>query len=109
MSGVKEFESLLEEEGYDLISMGVNGKALRQATALRAVEILEKNKIPILGGDILVIKNNTIDYTYDNWDCDEEDFSEYEDYLQKSWAISRKYIHLFEDKDDAIYLYQIVI
>jgi hypothetical protein len=109
MNDIKEFESLLKQHGYDLRSIGVKGAALMQAHALKAIEILENQNIPILGGDVFVLKEKKIDFSYDNWYCDEEDFDNYEEYIRMSWETARKYIKLFKENDNEIYMFQIVI
>jgi hypothetical protein len=109
MNDIKEFELLLKKKGYNLLPIGVNGIALRKNHSLRAVEILENNKIPILGGDVFVLSNEKIEFSYDSWYCNEEDFNQYEEYLHNSWEVSRKYIELFKDTVREIYLFQIIL
>lgn len=76
--------------------------ALTVSDALVAVNLLEKEKMPILGADVLLEYEEGLKYLYQilgdeyiylNWYCDELDNENEEEYIQRSHNIAKQYIN----------------
>ena len=70
---VKKGEKIFGEliyKAFPLIKYGIEGShefAWESENVFDAIEILKGKKILIIGGDVCLIKNERIEYTYDNW------------------------------------------
>jgi len=53
---------------------------LKSDDALKFIELLKKNDAYILGGDVMQKVDNKIDFTYDSWYSDPEQYSKEESY-----------------------------
>ncbi|WP_308698858.1 Imm40 family immunity protein [uncultured Thomasclavelia sp.] len=81
------------DKAVSLVSMGINEVCWSYEDVKDIVDYLSKNNCVILGGDILIKKNNEFIYTYDNWfvaknpyePCDKK-------YIERSRDESIKYI-----------------
>ena len=86
--------SFICENGIALsnINPGSDELALKIEDGLTAIDLLRHEKIPILGGDILAIKNGVLTYTYENWYCNEKSTEKRIDYLNRSYDVAVEYI-----------------
>ena len=105
----KEYMSLLEREGYPLTNIGIKEIALNKPSAIKAIEILSKTSIGILGGDVYIIVNGKIEITYDNWYCNEKTFNNYFEFLRESCAIAKAYIRRYKESDVGTVLFTLVL
>ena len=95
---VKEILSV----GVPLTEIGVENWALMKVQALQALDKLEEIKVAILGGDVLSVKNNRIQYNYDNWYCNIEEHESDEDFIIRSLDVARKYICNYQCQGEEI-------
>lgn len=70
--------------------IGVDEFALLKSDALKALQMLQEHRIPVLGGDVYCNDNGKIKYTYDNWYCDRENNENNDEYALRS-IINAKY------------------
>lgn len=91
-------------EAISLSVIGINEYAWDFGCIVEIISILRRKKIPILGGDVFIIKNGIINTTYDSWYFNAKTDCDYEDSYNK--AIN--FIQIFEEKEDK-YVYSIVI
>ena len=61
------FELDVENQGIDLKCIGSCGIAWSRDIILEILEFSFREKLNILGGDVLKIIDNKLYYTYDNW------------------------------------------
>lgn len=91
-------------EALSLSAIGINEYAWNYNSIVEIIPILREKRIPILGGDVYIIKNGIIKQTCDSWyynvkiDCDYEG----------SYKRTIDYINIFEGKEDK-YVYSIVV
>ncbi|MBO4827121.1 MAG: hypothetical protein J5506_07820 [Prevotella sp.] len=90
-----------QDKGYDLKELCgfsdnvvVIKKALKKHDALKVLDLYYELAIPVLGGDVLYLKDSgLLDFTYDNWSTDylktESDYL----YLKSSIEASKDYIN----------------
>lgn len=97
----KRLNEFFQGKGYDLgkfqgfpdNAMVIN-KALNKEDALKVLDLYDELFIPVLGGDVLYLKDNgSLDYTYDNWCIDRLQTDTYFQFLKKSIDVSKDYIN----------------
>lgn len=89
-----------QDKGYDLRKFQgfpdnsmVISKALNKEDALNVLDLYYELFIPVLGGDVLYLKQNGIlDYTNDNWCIDRLHKETYSQFLKRSIDTSKDYI-----------------
>lgn len=74
-----------------------------------AVKILEKKNIPILGGDVCIIKDKKLVYTYDNWDTSKVDDSKNISTFERTTRYINDYIYTMKIKNIDISNYLFII
>ncbi len=93
-SEMRKYFNFIVENGIPLsnINPGSDELALKIEDSLIAIDLLRHEKIPVLGGDILIIKNGVLTYTYENWYCNEKSAEKKNDYVNRSCDIAIEYI-----------------
>lgn len=97
----KILSEFFQGKGYDLRRFQgtpdndiVISKALNKENALNLLDLCFELFIPVLGGDVLCLKDNgSLDYTYDNWCIDRLQAETYYQFLKRSIDISKDYIN----------------
>jgi hypothetical protein len=104
MKKISIYLDFLKEKGRLLseINSGSDEIALATDDALQALNLLNDNQVPILGGDILSEKENGSlvyacqlwgsEYYYLNWYCNKINNENQEDYTNRSYIIAKKSI-----------------
>lgn len=69
------------------------------------IEIFDKKKIPILGGDVYKMVNGNICKTYDSWYINKSNEC---DFYIKSYEKAISYISNYEKRNEAQFIYSIV-
>lgn len=89
--------------------MGINEVCWKYEDVKYIVDYLYKNNCVILGGDILIKKNDEYLYTYDNWfvEKNSEDMS-YIEYVEKSRNETIKYINEYVNDNGKNFYFVIV-
>jgi hypothetical protein len=95
-----EYRTLLESKGIPLQGLGVAETALGRDDALRAVDLLHRASIAILGGDVYFKKATRIESTYDSWHSDRIDGEDHDSFVSRSCLDSKNYIEKFPSTGD---------
>jgi hypothetical protein len=94
--------------GRSLENLGIRNWALERNDALAALQRLAEIEVPVLGGDVVVAKNGSLEISYDNWYCnrmrEETDLA----FLSRSIEVAREFILQYQAKSDVKYLFAIV-
>lgn len=91
----------------EILSVGITlpdyglGWGLDKASALSALLELRQSMIPVLGGDVLILKEGRWVHTYDNWYCDRSPNEPYDDYCLRSNEVTKEYIQKYPTNDDS--------
>ncbi len=98
-----EYLELLER-GQSLQVIGLNETGLLKEDALAAVAMLEAADVPILGGDVWLVKGDTDNHAnYDvwgNWATQRRTNEADDAYAARSWDDSRRYIEAGPDPQE---------
>jgi hypothetical protein len=101
MNYSENYQFLLDEYGVRLHQLGLDDVALESEYALRAVKILQNERLPILGGDVFFKEGDNVRLAYANWYAaklaDESDLA----YVERSCQVALKYIAEFPTKKDS--------
>lgn len=102
MSNLSEYIELIRKEGIPLseINTGSNEYALSIDISLKAIDLLKKSSIPILGGDIMSYTLGKLAYTYENWYTERTADEDKDGYLNRSYDNAKKYIEQFKLLND---------
>lgn len=92
-------------KGYCLKELGIFEYAWTLDDIENIIVILDKKKIPILGGDVYRIHNKKICSTYDSWYIN---LSDEIDFYNKSYEKAISYISDYEKKNEGKFIYSIV-
>jgi hypothetical protein len=92
MRSSEQYERLLHTCGVSLHALSISEIALERSDALVGVELLRRDGIAILGGDVYVKSGTTIEPAYANWYTDPKVGEGSEDYLSRSWTSAEEYI-----------------
>ncbi len=68
------------------------------------IDLYEKEKIPILGGDVYKKVKNKFLPAYDNWCIDKEIYMTDKEYLEKSILETRIYIQNYSKKENIVFV-----
>lgn len=93
------------DNGICLKELGISEYAWALEDIKNIICIFEKEKIPILGGDVYKIVNGTISRTYDSWYLNREDESY--SYI-KSYEKTISYISGYENGKEGEFIYSII-
>ena len=70
--------------GIALNHFGINNWALTKEQVLDLLNEFKRYNVIILGGDIIKLKKEDVEYTYDNWSCNKRKKETCEDYCKRS-------------------------
>ena len=93
-----------KNEALSLSVIGINEYAWNYDSIVEMIPLLRETRLPILGGDVYIIKNGIAKPTYDSWYYEVKSDCDYENNKKKTID----YIKIFEGKDDK-YMYSIVV
>lgn len=96
----KELPPDILRKGYSLEHLGIGEIAWRKDEIISIIKILNKKKIPVLGGDVYKVINGKIEITYDNWYMDNDGKP---DYVEKSLSKVITYIGEYESVNGNIH------
>lgn len=88
------YRDFLKTYGHPLsnINPGSDEIALNIHDALLAIEFLKEAQVAILGGDILSDESGKLTYTYENWYCEKLNNESNDEYLTRSYLITKAYL-----------------
>lgn len=91
--------------GYSLAHLGIGEMAWKRDEIVSIIQILRKNNIPVLGGDVYKILNGKIEITYDNWYMNDDGNS---DFAERSLNKVVSYIEEYESANGNDFVYTLV-
>ena len=97
------------ENGYSLMSLGIDAYAFPKQQALNIISRLRKNHIPIPGGDVYCFNNGLLTDSCDSWYCNLEIGETQQQFVQRSCLVAEKYIESYPENDIVKNLFSIVI
>ncbi len=100
MSTCKEFQKLLALNGIVLNDLGLSDIALLRSHALRGIEILRDNSIPVLGGDVYYRKDGKTFVAFANWHCEPNKFEDINSFAVRSYNSAFEYISKYPNSED---------
>jgi hypothetical protein len=109
MTDKPTYLQFLASTGMSLQQLGLEDIALQREDALTAVEILQQQSIPILGGDVYFVRDGRAEPAYANWHCDSRTDERPADYLSRSCQDARQYITAFPDRDGVTPVFVLVV
>ena len=109
MTCSKEYQDLLEGKGVALMDLGLRDVALNHEDTLAALDILEKESIPVLGGDVYLERYGEYEPAYANWAINSRGAETRDDYLRLSWDYSRAYLHNYRTPSGSEPLFVLVV
>lgn len=71
---------------------GIDSVAFTLEDAIRILDVLEKELVPILGGDVYMLDGAELRPTYQNWSCERLDGQDMASFVHDSCARARKYL-----------------
>lgn len=98
MQGINDKYEILSSflsKGISLVNMGINEICWAYDDILDIINYLYKKEYAILGGDVLVKNNGSIQYTYDNWYVEKKEYESLSKYLKRCRDESINYINKY--------------
>ena len=90
--------------GMLLEEMGISEIAWDYPVVTRVIEIAQKEKCFILGGDVYKVENEKVESTYDSWYANKSEVT-----TEESLCKAKKFIENYHQKQGKGYLYTLVI
>jgi hypothetical protein len=103
------YTEILNKHGRSLQDIGSKDVALPREMVLKAIDALRGSNIAILGIDVIEIKDDYPQYTYDNSGCEREDYGSLEDYRRSSWDRIEQYLLNYPDPLDGTTWYALCV
>jgi hypothetical protein len=75
--------------------------------ALKVLEVLQKERLAVAGGDVCARKDGALTYTYDNWSCEPIKNERFEVYAPRSITQALDYIKRYPEREGAVVMYVI--
>lgn len=91
-----------------LIPNSGNNVAYSKCEALRMISCFEEQGIPVLGGDVFLLKDNIPSLTYDNWYCDKNPQESNQEYVIRSCKKAYEYVSTYNSADSIEVLFSLV-
>jgi hypothetical protein len=111
MAKISDYLNFLHAKGIALsdTNPGSTEYALKLEDVFSAVDLLNTSNTAILGGDILSKKNGKLNYTYENWYCQQQDKEESDKFISRSHLITREYIYGLINNPNYKYHYAVLV
>lgn len=93
---------------FNLNGLGINNVAYSKCEALRMIGCFEEQGIPVLGGDVFLLKDNIPSLTYDNWYCDKNPQESDQEYVIQSCKKAYEYVSTYNSADSNKVLFSLV-
>ena len=108
MSNMTDVEKFISQVGYSLSDIGINGFGLKSQDALQLIDILSAKSIPILGGDVCIMKEGEANLTYDNWFCQKTSSENFSEYCERTYHVAKTYIRGYAPPSQGVALFNLV-
>ncbi len=107
----QKFLDYIKKVGRPLseINLGSSEYGLKPEDALKVIELLKTENVPILGGDVLVEQDGRLEYTYVNWYLDILENQNKIEYAGQSYVKAQEAISPYVNRVDKKYYIVIVI
>lgn len=109
MTDEPSYAQLLASKGVSLQQLGLDDIALPRADALIALELLQQQSVPILGGDVYVVRGDRTELAHANWHSDPRADESRADYVARSCQDARTYIAAYPHRDGETPVFVIVV
>lgn len=93
---------------FNLNVLGINNVAYSKCEALRMISRFEEQGIPVLGGDVFLLKDNAPILTFDNWYCDKNPQESDQEYIIRSCKKAYEYVSNYDSNDFNKVLFSLV-
>jgi hypothetical protein len=103
------YDQFLARTGVSLQQLGLADIALQREDALVAVEILQRQATPILGGDVYLVQDSRTEIAHANWHSDRRADEALDDYIIRSCQETRTYIEAFPRRDGVTPVFVLVV
>jgi hypothetical protein len=105
----KDFEKLLADRGVSLEDLGLQDIALRRNDAIRAIQLLLRDSIPVLGGDVYYHEDSRNSIAYANWYCEPEGGENVAAFATRSCKRASEYINRFPELEGREPVFALVV
>lgn len=106
--GMYAYEKFLLQHGQPLEVLATNGRALSRADALRAVDLLEEARVPVLGGQVFFSKDAIFERAPAGWYAELPKGQSYEQFVSRTCIEGRAYISKFPEPLDAVPMFSLL-
>ena len=106
MNDKLQYDAFVQERGYPLLGVAEVGLSL--SDALSAVALAREAELPILGGDVYLLRSGAPVPAYANWYSDRKVKESEDDYARRTWQETEDYLKRFPKPDDAELLFVLV-
>src|SRR5512139_3407983 len=106
---IERYEALLATKGVSLDGLGLRETALRRDDALEAIQALEGSSVSILGGDVSVQRQGSVQSAYANWYVDRRDEELLTEFAARSWLKAAEYIAGYPRRENEQPLFVLVL
>lgn len=100
-TSIQEIAKLYSIEGVSLLPIvGIDRNGYYRHDAIRLINFMLNNVVPIIGIDVFLLKNNILTFTdsYDNWYCDRIKNETFSQFTQRSCANAMRFINSYNSK-----------
>ncbi|MBQ9556024.1 MAG: hypothetical protein IJV05_07355 [Muribaculaceae bacterium] len=94
---------------YSLKDLGIDNVAFPFRQALAIIALIRRHNVPILGGDVCLIKGVVVYITDDNWYCDQLAGESEGDFARRSCDQAESYINSYKNNSTGEPLFAFVI
>jgi hypothetical protein len=105
----EDYEALLAEKGIDLSDLSIAGSALRREDAFTAIKLLQRDSVPLLGGEVFLKENSKISFPVDLWTCEQKRGDTIHAYAIRSGEDTRAYITRLGDPTGKEFIFKFVV
>ena len=84
---------------FSLEEIGINNFAFLYQQAILLVDVLRQSNVPILGGDVYLRLESSIEISYDNWYCDKKEDERDSVFVNRSCDVAETFIKEYKRKN----------
>lgn len=77
------------------INPGSDEFAFSRSDAIELIDLLMKNSVAIVGGDVMKYLDGRLEYVYANWFCSRKELESHAEYVNRSGLLALKYVSDF--------------
>ena len=84
---------------FSLEEIGIDNCAFPYEQAIMLVDMLRQSCVPILGGDVYLRLESSIEISYDNWYCDKKEDEQDSVFVNRSCDVAETFIKEYKRKN----------